>query len=176
MKKKFFLLLLVLFSHNQIKSSCCTCTDCSDDDYTSQSFMFTRPIAQAMVGKHFAWHNLIHDRHGNMLAALQFIALYQESMHHEKTAQYFLFGQKNCLKVAGDNAPDVSHIKNSDADLQAILRERAISKSRDIRAEWLGLPSDFSGGLTLDPKQQQAGIMFEYNQRLKKFFDFSFFD
>lgn len=156
MKKNSFIFLLALF-FNTTTFSCQSCNDdCSDDQYTARSFMFTRPVTQNITARNFAWHNLIHDRHGNSLAAFQIVGLYQRSISDKKTARYFLLGHKDCLKVSGDSSLNVN--------------------SRDIRAEWLGLPSNFEGSFTLDPRQEQAAVLFEYNQQLKKFLDWSFLE
>ena len=100
------------------------------------------------------WHNMIHNRHGENLSAIQVIGFYQGSIPYERNARYFLFDYRSCLSVKGDSRPDY--------------------KDRDVRAEWVGLPADFSGGLSICPKQRQAGFLFEYNQKLSKFFDHSF--
>jgi len=97
---------------------------------------------------------MIHNRHGKNLSAVQAIGFYQGSMPHADNARYFLFDYKSCLSVKGDDRPDY--------------------KDRDVRAEWIGLPSNFSGGLSICPKQHQAGFLIEYNQKLSRFFDHSF--
>ncbi len=156
MKKKNSIALLLLLTPCIARPSCCRCDDCSDEDYTSQSFMFARPLSQNLSAIQSGWHNIIHDRHGDGLAAIQVVGLFQQSMYHEKTAQYFLFNNKKCLHVAGDNAQTTN--------------------TRDIRAEWLGLPDNFSGTFTIDPRQRQVGFLIEYNQLLRRFFTSDLFD
>lgn len=135
--------------------ACQGCEECSDDYYTSQTFMFTRPITQNLPARNSGWHNLIHNRQGDNLAAFQIIGLYQRSIPDAQTAQYFLFNNKNCLTVAGDNTIN--------------------ENSRDIRAEWLGLPSDFQGSFSINPRQSQMGVLFEYNQKISRLTSLSIF-
>jgi len=74
---------------------------------------------------------------------------------NKKFAKYFLINNKSTLLVSGDaNTNEVS--------------------IRDVRAEWLGLPSNFSGFLTLCPEQHQAGFWLEYNQDFGTLFDLPF--
>lgn len=155
MKKKSLIAFMLLLSSKIISASTCPCYDCSENRFISQSFMFTRPISQNIMMRESAWHDLIHEKYGSALAAVQIVGLFQQSMKNEDTARYFLFNHKTCLSVMGDEVKD----KNM----------------RDIRAEWLGLPSNFAGNFSINPSQRQMGLMVEYNQDLKKFFGDSLF-
>lgn len=162
--RKLSLAALCLVLSSSITTIYASCYDC-EDDYTSQSFMFTRPLTQCLAIRQSAWHNLVHDRNGSMQAAVQVTALGQQSMRSPSTAEYFLMKHKDFLTVMGDDAWGTD----------AASRARTL-RERDIRAEWLNLPKNFSGKFSIDPQQTQVGFIIEYNQMLKKFFDFSFFE
>jgi hypothetical protein len=68
---------------------------------------------------------------------------------HQETARYFLPKNDSLdarLTVAGDNTPE--------------------KITRNIRAEWIGLQSNFQGSFTIAPKQVQYGFLLRYNQDL----------
>jgi hypothetical protein len=81
---------------------------------------------------------------------------YQKSLYQDQATRYFLINGKTELLVAGD----------------AITSDQF---TRDVRAEWLGLPSDFEGTVSVYPRQQQIGCWLEYNQHIKRFFDMDLF-
>jgi len=118
----------------------------------SRSFMFTKPAYYNVVMQQALWHDIIYKRQTKHLGAFQITPFFQRSTTLNKSARYFLIDGKTSLFVSGD------------ANKQDVL-------SRDIRAEWIGLPSNFQGTLSIDPKQQQYGFCLEYNQDLKKWFD-----
>src|SRR4051794_39105202 len=95
----------------------------SHRDTTSRSFMFTRPANQNIGMFQSGWHNIQSDDFGPGGIKFQVIPFYQDSRKNCKTAHYFLPCAKNNFLVAGDDYFDEIF-------------------SRDIRAEWLGLPSD----------------------------------
>lgn len=125
-------------------------------EVSARSFMFTRPIFAHVSTEQAIWHNFINDKDGAIGGNLQIIAAYQKSRTDTAIDRYFLLKCKNSLSVAGDQTADAA--------------------CRDIRAEWLGLPSDFSGRFTVNPEQQQTGLTFEYSQDLYAFFGSSFFE
>jgi hypothetical protein len=162
--RKLCLVALCLIFSSSVTTPYQSCYS-SEDDYSSQTFMFTRPLTQNLAMRQSAWHNIIHDRRGVMKAAVQVIAMGQQSMRDPSTAEYFLMKHKTYLNVMGDNA----------LGTDAASQSRTV-RERDIRAEWLNLPSNFSGKFSIDPQQSQVGFMIEYNQLLSKWFDFSFFE
>ncbi|HLW72444.1 MAG TPA: hypothetical protein VKR54_00160 [Candidatus Babeliales bacterium] len=113
----------------------------------AHSFMYTKPGYYDVVMEQALWHDIAYNKKGSLRGGIQAIPFFQQSMPRAKNARYFLMKDKNELLVAGDDTP-------------YILK-------RDIRAEWVGLPDNFSGVLSLNPKQQQKGCMFEYHQDLK---------
>ena len=124
--------------------------------YSARSFMFTKPAYWDIVAEQALWHDVVYNKQGHILGGLQFMPYYQRSMDLKRTSQYFLIDKKTELLVAGDDVI---------ADLPI----------RDIRAEWLGITnSNFQGNLTINPRQEQFGFVFEYHQDLKRWLDFPF--
>ena len=162
-KRNLVTLLILLFSQTTrcvITSRCFTYDDC--DEYSSQTFMYPRPAVQNLVVRQTGWHNIIHERAGKALFATQMTAMYQKSIDFPELPQYFLFGKnccntKNSLLVMGDNVDENQ------------------KKYRNVRAEWLGLNENFSGGLSINPKQKRLAFFIEGNQSLAQFFDSDFF-
>ncbi len=164
--RKISLVALCLLFTSHIATGYASCYDC-EDDYTAQSFMFTRPLTQGLAIRQSAWHNIVHDRQGCMQSALQVTALGQQSMTDPRTAGYFLMKHKDMLTVMGDKVY---------GELNDPAAQRRVDLERDIRAEWLGLPDNFSGKFSIDPQQSQVGFVVEYNQMLKQWFDTGFFE
>lgn len=127
------------------------------DDFTSQSFMYTRPVYRNIAAQQANfWHDAVFEKPGCFFGSFQGLFIYQQSFNHKAAARYFLLNHKSTIAIKGDAAPDSIH--------------------RDVRAEWLELPADFDGTLSLDPHQTQWGLWFEYNQDLKRFFCHRFFE
>ncbi len=125
--------------------------NCYDRKIYAHSFMYTKPGYYDVVMEQALWHNIAYNKKGPVRGGVQAIPFLQKSMTLCKTAEYFLMKGKNHLLVAGDDTP--------------------LILDRDIRAEWVNLPSTFSGILSLNPKQKQAGVFLEYHQDLKNWFD-----
>jgi hypothetical protein len=154
-------LLLLLSSVNLLALDDCVefLARCKEllDEKTSQSFMFPRPIYRNLAAQlSTGWTDCIYDKPGCMQASLQAVGIYQQTRPYRSVNQYFLFNNKTSLIIKGENAPQ--------------------AKLRDVRAEWLLLPSDFSGVMTIKPEQKQGGLWLEYNQNIRKFIDHKFFD
>ncbi len=125
----------------------------------SRSFMFTKPGYYNIVAEQALWHDIVYNKKGHVRAGLQLIPFFQRSIDLNKSARYFLFDRKTELVIAGD---DISNRNTRDIPL------------RDVRAEWLNLPSDFEGTLSINPQQQQYGFTLEYSQDLKRWLDVPF--
>lgn len=143
--KKYLALLSVFFI---------TQSNCYERKVYAHSFMYTKPGSYDVVMEQALWHNIAYNKKGPIKAGVQIIPFFQQSMPLEKNARYFLMKGKNALLVAGD-----------DTDPEDLI-------NRDVRAEWVGLPSDFTGILSLNPKQQQKGCLLEYHQDLKNWTNF----
>jgi len=157
MKKFYFIpFLFLFFCVHILKSQCCygdeftkNCTDCDRNNYhQSQTFMRTRPVSHNVAGEQSLWHDFLYNKKENG-ASFQITTYFQQSIKSFKTAWYFTFGNKVELQVRGDDDPDVNF--------------------RDIRAEWVGLPSNFRGTMSLNPEQRQLACVLTYNQDLKAY-------
>lgn len=123
-----------------------------------RSFMFTRPAYYQLSTEQALWHNIIYEKQkdANHKASFQIYPFYQGSINSSFVNRYFLFDGKNELLVAGDDVVDMK-------------------QTRDIRAEWINLPSTFSGKLSVAAQQRQAGFVFEYLQHLHHWIEHDFF-
>ncbi|KKP35971.1 MAG: hypothetical protein UR26_C0001G0015 [candidate division TM6 bacterium GW2011_GWF2_32_72] len=155
--KKFLIFLTIFTGLNADTTS----QDCIHfgSKYFGKSFMYTRPAYQSVSMVQSFWHAITHGKKSPFLAGFQAIAFGEQSISHVKTGYYFLPARKRVITVKGDGDDFVNNT----------------FLERDIRAEWLGLPSSFSGNFQIDPKQEQMGFWFEYSQDLKKFLSHSFF-
>lgn len=122
----------------------------------ARSFMFIRSIHDSLATRNALWHDFIYRKHGKIRGSWQAIGLGQQSQSLSKTQHYFLPKNKDTVRITGD----------------AITSEFF---TRDVRAEWIGLPSEFQGTLRIDPLQSQSGGYLEYNQDLETFSDNWFF-
>ena len=121
----------------------------------SRSFMFTHPASYYTAMDQQLWHNFVYAKEGPDYGAFQLIGFYQNSRPRKKVAEYFLINNKDSLLVSGDSNTNLLF-------------------TRDIRAEWVNLPSDFQGTLSLCPAQRQIGFKLMYNQDLRKFLSIPF--
>lgn len=175
MKKIILFLLLAFCQITAEDAGCCKCyvkpiiVDCccvnGIPEATGRFFMFTHPINQRIEVAQALIDNLIHNKKGPLFGSVEITAAYQKTVScpDDSKARYFLFNCKNSLFVAGDDAPD----GYPDLDNQRL---------RDIRAEWLGLPSDFKGRFSITPEQRQLGFTLTYNQDLHPVFDIDLFE
>jgi len=122
---------------------------------SSQTFMLTKPAYFNIEAYNAFWHNTAYEDECKPMA-FQLITYFQKSStnkHKKKGRQfseYFLMKDRSQLSVKGD---DFIHEHN-----------------RDIRAEWLTLPSNFNGTFTLFPEQQQVAFMADFKYELKTHF------
>lgn len=130
---------------------------CCRDDDVSNTFMITRPVADNSSTIQALWHNIEFAKGHSSKLSFQAIGIFQKSLDFDRTRHYFLPSKIDRVLVTGD------------ADIKDL-------QTRQIRAEWLNLPATFQGFFTINPKQRQAGMIFEFNQDLSKFADNSFFD
>jgi len=128
--------------------------------------MLFHPAYQQIAIRQSLWHNFVYNKTNNQVNGLQLIALYEQSIDTKATAKYFLPFQKCDDDPTRFVAGDYAGINEEDSE--------RIKRVRDIRAEWLGLPSDFSGYFSINPQQRQAGFIIEYHTDLDKFIDIDF--
>ncbi len=154
--KRYLLLVICMLSTSWLMSD--------DDDenrsneHFAQSFMFTRPPNQHLSIEQALWYTIIHNKEGILRTAWNATPVYIQSIDENKTKRYFLFHGKDELLVAGDCNPCF------------------LVENRDVRAEWLQLPSDYRGVLLINPRQQQGGIWLEAYQDIGKWTKLSFFE
>ena len=126
---------------------------------SNQSFMFTKPAYYNVTASQAFWHNIIYCNPPEMATSFQFINFYQASSDNPNTnkshkiSQYFLMKDRYQLSVKGD-------------DLVT-----QVGQERDIRAEWLQLPSDFNGTFSLFPEQKQIAFVADVKQDFRYCFD-----
>src|ERR1700722_9634434 len=118
----------------------------------AHSFMFIRSAHNSLAMRNAIWHDYIYNKQGKMHGCWQAIGFYQQSQSLSKTKHYFLPKYNDCVTISGD-----------------AITEKFFT--RDVRAEWLGLPSEFQGVLTINPLQSQSGGYIEYNQDFSVFGD-----
>ena len=123
-------------------------------ELSSQSFMFTRPVYSNIAAQIASyWHDMIYEKIGCKALSAQVIPIYQESIDSSPQGRYFLINHKNTLVFKGDNMININMTPSA----------------RDVRAEWFGLPNDFVGTFSINPKQKQFGVWIEFNKDLKTF-------
>ncbi len=125
--------------------------DCRDRE--SRSFMFPRSINDHLSINQSFRNNFMYDKHGPARAAAELTIAFQKSNPAARFGNYFLFNCSDELLVAGDSVT-------------------ALKGMRNVRAEYLGLPSNFSGRFSLNPTQTQFGVFVAYNQDLSRFITF----
>ena len=129
--------------------------DSTDHEVFGRSFMWPRPGYQHISTYNQLWDEVIYTKCGKVRGAFQLIPFIQKSSPLQKNTRYFLINGLDQLLVSGD----------------ANIRD---TYTRDVRAEWLGLPEDFRGNMTMRPEQFQAGFIFAYDQDLGAWFDIPF--
>ena len=124
----------------------------------SRSFTVLRPAYDLIEAQHQLIDEAMYDQNSSGTGQAYFV--YQHALDHDlssgKFARYFLPNGKNQLLVAGDSVPDAQCIRN-------------------VRAEWLGLPDNFSGYLCIRPEHMQYGGVFAYHQNLDTLIQHGFF-
>ncbi|MFI5332996.1 MAG: hypothetical protein ACHQVS_02755, partial [Candidatus Babeliales bacterium] len=97
-------------------------------------------------------HRFIDYKSGKLKAVAQVTGAYQQSVHMEGISQYFLFPGKSQLLVTGDDVTSDFYTRN-------------------IRAEFIGLPSTFQGSFTVNPQQRQEAAFIDFNQDISAYWD-----
>jgi hypothetical protein len=144
--KIFFIFLM--FSFGEMTAN--ICNSCPAE--SSHTFMFPRPITQNISTTNALTHKFIDTKTGKYKSVAQLTGAYQQSVHMEGISQYFLFPGKSQLLVTGDDVLSDFY-------------------SRNIRAEFLGLPSTFQGSFTVNPQQRQGAVFIDFNQDISTWYD-----
>lgn len=121
----------------------------SKTDKSSQSFLYTRPAHENLGLQQSLWYSSFFDK--DKLYAAQASIFYQKSWRTDKIKKLFLPTNRTLVKI------------------------NRTATDRDVLPEWLGLPTDFSGYLTVNPEQEQIGGCIELRRNLPPLFGFKFF-
>lgn len=155
--KKFLLLIIALIplmtrADDVNVSQMTTCYEnlmyCEPACGIDRTFMYTHPLYRNLGAQLFLWKDLIFNHSRCAEYAFQVMPMYSESMNDRHAQAYFLMNDQSFLTVKGDFAT-------------------TNTLSRDIRAEWLGLPSDFVGGFGVEPFQRQVAVWTEFKINCK---------
>lgn len=116
-------------------------------NFSSQSFIFTRPAYFNIAAKNCGISNLYYSN-PDLLVNSQDIGIFQKSLENNrcsKLPQYFLLKNRNVLSIKGDSVT---------------------TTDRDVRAEWLELPSNFVGDFSLLPGQTQLAVLIDIRRNI----------
>lgn len=122
-------------------------------EQTSRSFLYPRPLNHFIQGTSFIWQDIVGNHLNDNHTVLRLMPIYQQSRDHEKTARYFLLNCQDTIMVAGDDT--------------------TAAKTRDVRAEYLGLPKDFMGTYHLSPDHRQGGCVISCVHDLSHYADWN---
>ncbi len=152
-----FLILSLFFL--ETKSDNNNCNRLGIKNHYSQTNIFTRPAYFNIQAWQAFWHNIIYCNPENLNTSAQVMMFYQKSSDNaatkknQKISEYFLMKDRYFLTVKGDLV--------------------GTSTIRDIRAEWLQLPNDFTGTFSLFPEQKQIAFVIDIKQNLRGCFQCS---
>lgn len=124
---------------------------------TGQSFMFTRPLDHNVFAFAERYYQMAFEEDWSSTYRMQAIVAGQKTVGSSTQAPgYFLINCQPTIRIAGDTSPDAT--------------------TRDVRAEWLNLPSDFSGLASVNPQQKQVGTILTVERSLKGMLDWTFLE
>ncbi|NBQ17467.1 hypothetical protein EBU24_04055 [bacterium] len=115
---------------------------------SGQTFLFTRPVFQNIAARTTLWHDAGFDESKN--TGFRATASFATSSSSLLLKRYFLMQDHDAIIVSNSSA------------------------NRDIRPEWLGLPTNFGGTLSVQPEQSQGCFELHARQSLKDLLDISF--
>jgi len=144
------------------------------DDYTSQTYMFVRPVWDSIAINQASWNNLAYNKQMNG-AAFQIYPIVSTSISNENSSKYFLFDYKKELTVIAGSA---NTFTTTGAPVPTNLSQGGYavpSFNRDILGQWIGMTNTEGKSFSLNPQERQASVMLEYNQNLGAFHDSNFF-
>jgi len=125
---------------------------------TEQDSVRTRTVMKShQADRHGYIYPLLLEKKSNLKDRRSFLVttFFLQGLKSEKTGRPFLINHQDRLLIQGDTISG--------------------NFNRDVRAEWLGLPSDFNGNLSLKPTARQVGFIFECSQSLFKLMPWNFF-
>lgn len=149
MKKciRFIACLCISYSYADIQ-------DERKEHKTSQSFYWNAPLNSVGLRYAGAREEFFSSKHTHTIRAY---GAYTKSFSSTKMAQFFLKEHKEELIIRGSE------------------HELFTDYTTDVRADWLGLPNNFEGTLSLSSSYETYGITFSARTSLKDFLPYSFF-
>lgn len=148
------------------------------EDYTNQTYFFTRSIFDSVSMQQASWHDIAYKKQKNG-CAFQVIGMYGQSFSNLDNPSYFLFDCKNKIIISG-GTPSVYQVTGSGQfqELSSPAEGQIGVKTlgRDVLGQWLGITDTNTHFLTLNPEQRQACALIEINQDLNRIFNISFFE
>lgn len=122
--------------------------------YQGSSSLQTRPplMRQSMVNH--LWIERVYTKKGPIGGGFAMTPFFFRMRNKHHAQSYFLPNNKDAVLIAGDTN-----------DQKTILQ-------RDVRAEWLGLPSNTNAWYGLCPSYRQSGFILSYNQDIKNIVSF----
>lgn len=118
---------------------------------SNRSFFWSRPVYRNLGAQKPLWQDFVFSK--CQTVAAQVVPIYQKSFGTHNLARYFLFDNQLHILIKGDDL--------------TVLNQY----SRDVRAEWLGLPSNFASSFSVHPQQKQFGLWIEGMLPLSAFCD-----
>jgi hypothetical protein len=118
--------------------------------YQGPSFLQTRPVLMRQSMSNHVWIEHIYTKKGLCGSGFSMTPFFFRVKDQHHAHSYFLPSKKHAILVAGDTN-----------DQKTVLQ-------RDVRAEWLGLPSNTNVLYGLCPSYRQSGFILSYNQDVKK--------
>ncbi len=114
----------------------------------SRTSMYVHPIFQNIAMDKSLWHTALFNKDHKF--AFQITGFYQKGFFTDHIKQFFLPQYRTQLYVDSS------------------------SLNRDVNPFWIGLPSDFSGYLTISPSYQSSGFRMEARRMVGDLFDIPF--
>lgn len=120
----------------------------------ASSFIQTRPIYMDIIKRNHLALQYMYKKSGLSGSLISVDTSFSESFSRDNAHSYFFPKNKSYVTIVGDSASVESQ------------------KQRDVRAEWLGLPSTTNSILYLKPYYRTSGFVVEYNQNIKNLLSF----
>lgn len=121
---------------------------------TSISHLFVRPVHDNITARTNYWHDSLLDT--DKQNAYQILTQYHRSFDSDAMRRHFLVANRNELFFQEGANPTLPAV-------------------RDVRANWVGLPENFTGTLKIDPQLWQYSFMFSARHSFDKLFNMDFF-
>lgn len=147
------------------------------DEYSSQTFMFTRPAFNSIAINQAGWHDFGYD-YKKFGSSLQIYAIYTDTINNITGPEYFLLDNLKYLTMRGGQNPSKFNLTPQgympDNPQQDDITTESLN--RNILGQWVDYNTISDAKFTLQPLQKQASGVFEYHQELRKLFNSSMFD